>query len=209
MSFEDNKIRFSELRYELKTIQETSKGNVSSLDENNDGNNEISKVYTDDGATIFEEFDFDSNGAIDYQRYFNENGETVLETFYTNDPKKNETYTPSRLFNKVLSFFGMQTKEEKIRAQADKLSKNLTVNPKTNEKFDAESFYEQYQDAIKNTDISSSFSNTLNIDEEKLAASIEEMRTKISKELDEIEGKSNKKTKKEKSIEEPEINLMN
>ena len=54
-------------------------------DANKDGVNEYNKVTnTENGATVFEDFDFDQNGAIDYRRGTAEttSGECFYEEFF-------------------------------------------------------------------------------------------------------------------------------
>lgn len=134
MGWTDLAQRRAELTKQMSIIHEVTlkilQGDISSLDANQDGNNEINRIYSDNGATIFENFDLDSNGAIDYTRYFDENGEVFSEFFYSNNPENNEVLEPKNdWFNKTLNFLGL-SKESQIISQADALAQSLTENEK-------------------------------------------------------------------------------
>ena len=108
MGYAEMATRLEERNSRFNTIQQVmiglSNGNVLSVDENHDNNYEVQKVYSESGNSIFENFDFDSNGAIDYARYFHEKGNQFAEYFYSNNPENNEEYKPT-LIEKICSFF--------------------------------------------------------------------------------------------------------
>lgn len=129
MGFPEMSARKAELTNQMSIVQNVgtkfSSGDVVGIDKNDDNHNEINKIYSDSGNTIFENFDFDSNGAIDYARYFDEEGNQFSEIFYSNNPENNEVYKPGLLEN-IISFFGVDSKREaEIRSQADELSAEL------------------------------------------------------------------------------------
>ena len=115
MGFADFTNKQVDIMNKLHITQQVSKklssGDVSGLDQNGDGKNEINRVYSDDGKSIFENFDFDSDGAIDYARYLDEDGNITDEFKYDQN-----------FLQKVLSFLGIDTGEGK---QADELAAKL------------------------------------------------------------------------------------
>ena len=65
------------------------------IDKNNDGVFEAQKLLREDGSVFYEQFDFDSNGAKDYDIYRDEQGKFVSCNYYSNNPEDNQVETPN------------------------------------------------------------------------------------------------------------------
>ncbi|MBR5304318.1 MAG: hypothetical protein IKU37_05780 [Candidatus Gastranaerophilales bacterium] len=121
--------------------------NIIGIDKNNNINYES---RSDNNKHTYEIFDFDSNGATDYERRWY-NGEICEEHFFNNDPKNNEEYATTlnettfcrssghSFFEKFLSIlsFGLfdphkncENDIQEAREQADNFeTTKYTINP--------------------------------------------------------------------------------
>ena len=110
------------------------------VDNNNDSIFEAKQVFDKDSKELIaEEYDFDSNGAIDFKKLYN-NGELVRETYYTNNPENNETKKPN-IFDKLLTsvktaFLNEDIKnspEEERMSQLELMQSMRKLNPLNSE----------------------------------------------------------------------------